>query len=150
MAIYLRIAEKLDGDIDQKKAALDGTFISGVDFVSDTPDATKGRAASQVFGLILTGSINYNVIDGTEHPLNAITEWALLPAESPNTYKKVQVDITASDQIVRSYIFPQAFVMAYAEDMQEEAGRGTFKLELRQKKDTGTAIEIKDPYKLEA
>lgn len=149
MAIYLRIADKLDGDIDQKKAALDGTFISSVDFLSDTPDASKGRAASQVFGLVIKGSINYNIVDGTDHPLNAITAWAGAPGESPDTYRKVQVDVTASDQIVRSYIFPQAFVMAYTEDMQEEAGRGTYMLEIRQKKDTGTAIEIKDPYKLE-
>lgn len=147
MAIVLRIA-KFGEDIDDSAApALDSSFIDSVEFTCETMDSTKGRSATQRFGLVIEGSINYSLKDGVEHPLDEITAWAGSPAEDPETYRKIQVDVIASDQVVRRYIFPDTFVMAYEEEMNEKTGRGKFKLVLREKADVGKNIDIKNPFK---
>lgn len=147
MAITLTVGKWGEDIKDDASPTLDGTFISSVEFACETTDNSKGRSASQSYKLTIEGSINYNLVDGVEHPLALISEWAKMPAENAETYRKVRVDVVASDQVVRRYEFPSAFVLAYGEDMDEGKGVGNFSLVLRQKADVDDIV-IKAPFKV--
>ncbi len=45
------------------------------------------------------------------------------------------MEVVSAGQVVRKYEVPNAFVMEYSEEMDDETGVGTFYLHVKQKKD---------------
>ena len=84
-------------------------------------------------------SLGAEAQDGT---LN-LAKWSVVPSESADAYRNVKVDVVAANQVVRQYTLPNAFVMEYEEELDDETGVGEFYLHVKQKKDlTGrTGIE---------
>lgn len=64
-----------------------------------------------------------------------LAKWSVVPSDSADSYRKVQIDVVAAGQIVRQITLPNAFVMEYSEEQDDESGVGTFYLHVKQKKD---------------
>ena len=74
--------------------------------------------------------------------------WALVPAENADCYRKVEIEVIASSQMVRKYTFPNAFVVDYKEDYGDLEGVGTFVLIMKQKKDKMAQISVDGGYSI--
>lgn len=72
-----------------------------------------------------------------------LAQWSVVPSDSADCYRNVKVDVVAAGQIVRQITLPNAFVVEYTEELDDETGVGTFYLHVKQKKDLTelTAIE---------
>ena len=115
-----------------KDVEFNETVITSVQFISDTPDASNAR--SNDFGA--------EVEDSTVE----LDNWALMPSDQADCYRNVEVQIVNGGQIIRQYTYPNAFVMDYSEDLNDDEGVGKFELVLKQKKDLTDKVELKGNF----
>ena len=116
--------------------------ITSVKFGSEIPQdanarATDNGASSKIWGKLLF-SLGGEEQDST---LN-LAQWSLVPSESPDSYRNVKVDVVSASQIVRQITLPNAFVVEYAEELDDETGVGNFYLHVKQKKDQTAKVTI--------
>ena len=71
---------------------------------------------------------------------------AILDALDAGRITNAQIDVVSAGQVVRKFTIPNAFVMGYEEDMDDETGVGTFSLHIKQKKDENNAVKIEGGY----
>ena len=69
-----------------------------------------------------------------------------MPSESADAYRNVKVDVVAAGQIVRQFTLPNAFVMEYEEELDDETGVGAFYLHVKQKKDLTKMTKIEGGF----
>ena len=125
MSYVLKINQKPGGDpIKDQGDYLDSLGISSVDFVTVTPDAIKGKAPASTLGLIIKGDMAYSIGAESEDKVQKLTKWA--------------------NQ------FPQAFIAAYSEGVDEESGGGVFELTLYQKGDLKKDAKISAGFEFKA
>ena len=120
--------------------------ITNVEFISEIPEdsnarATDNGAALKVWGQMLF-SLGAEAQDGT---LN-LAKWSVVPSESADCYRNVKVEVVAAGQIVRQFSLPNAFVMEYQEELDDETGVGTFSLHVKQKKDLTKRTSIEGGF----
>ncbi|MGN0161123.1 MAG: hypothetical protein ACI4AQ_07030 [Lachnospiraceae bacterium] len=117
--------------------------IKNVEFHSEIPADSNARATDNGASLKIWGKMLFSLGAEAQDSTINLAKWSVVPSESADSYRKVQVDVVAAGQIVRQITLPNAFVMEYSEELDDEAGVGTFYLHVKQKKDlTGlTAIE---------
>ena len=129
-----------------KDVEFDETIITAVQFLSDTPDASNAR--SNDLGLILkiTGRINFSLGAEVDDSTVELANWALMPSDQADCYREVQVQVINGGQIIRQYKYPNAFVMGYTEDLNDDEGVGTFIIDLKQKKDLTAKAELKGNF----
>lgn len=99
--------------------------IEHVTFNVDTPSYNEMRHDSKN-SMIITGKID------TDEVTTFLYKWALLPATNPDCYKKITVEYTKDNQLVRKVCFSKAFVVDYSESYSNYSGVGTFTLYVRQ------------------
>ena len=75
-----------------------------------------------------------------------LANWALMASDQADCYREAQVQVINGGQIIRQYTYPNAFVMGYTEDLDDDAGVGTFVLTLKQKKDLTAKVELKGNF----
>ena len=121
-------------------------IITAVNFLSDTPDATNARSTDLGVVMKISGRINFSLGAEIEDSTVELANWALMPSDQANCYRNVQVQVVSGGQIVRQYTYPNAFVMDYMEDLNDEEGVGTFYLLLKQKKDLTDKVELKGNF----
>ena len=63
-------------------------------------------------------------------------------------YRSAVVEVVSAGQVVRKYEVPNAFIMEYSEEMDDETGVGTFYLHVKQKKDENDKMKIDGGYAL--
>ena len=126
--------------------SFDEYVITDIEFISDTPDASNARSTDLGVMLRITGRINFSLAAEIEDSTVELANWALMPSDQADCYREAQVQIVSGGQIVRQYTYPNAFVMAYTEDLNDEEGVGTFTLLLKQKKDLTNKIELKGNF----
>ena len=63
-----------------------------------------------------------------------LLEWSAIPAEKKEAYKNVVVTVNAGGISTRRYQLPDAFVVDYFEDFDNQEGGGQFTLVLKQRK----------------
>ena len=90
----------------------------------------------KVWGKMLY-SLGGKEADGT---LNT-AKWSQVPSEKADCYRNAQLDVVAASQMVRQYTLPDAFVMEYSEELDDETGVGTFYLHMKQKKDQNASVK---------
>ncbi len=129
-----------------KDVEFDEGIITGVEFISDTPDATNARSSDLGVILKITGRINFSLGAEIEDGTVELANWSLMPSDKSDCYRDVQVQIINGGQIVRQYKYPNAFVMDYTEDLNDEEGVGTFTMLLKQKKDLTAKVELKGNF----
>ena len=129
-----------------KNVEFDEGIITSVEFVSDTPDTSNARSTDLGVVLSIKGRINFSLGAEQDDSTVELANWSLMPSDQADCYRNVQVQIVSGGQIVRQYTYPNAFVMGYTEDLNDEEGVGSFELLLKQKKDLTAKIELKGNF----
>lgn len=120
----------------------DERAIQKVEFVSDSPDDTNARATDIALSVKIWGKMLYSFgAKDSDHTLN-LAKWAQVPSEKPDCYRNARIDVVAASQMVRQFTLPDAFVMEYTEELDDETGVGTFYLHIKQKKDQNAMVKV--------
>ena len=129
-----------------KDVEFNETVITSVQFISDTPDASNARSNDLGVILKITGRINFSLGAEVEDSTVELDNWALMPSDQADCYRNVEVQVVNGGQIIRQYTYPNAFVMDYSENLNDDEGVGQFELVLKQKKDLTDKVELKGNF----
>ena len=129
-----------------KDVEFDEGVITAVNFISDTPDASNARSTDLGVILRIVGRINFSLGAEVEDSTVELANWALMPSDKADCYREVQIQVVNGGQIVRQYTYPNAFVMDYTEDLNDDEGVGEFTLLVKQKKDLTAKVELKGNF----
>lgn len=129
-----------------KNVEFDEGIITSVEFVSDTPDTSNARSTDLGVIMNIKGRINFSLGAEQDDSTVELANWSLMPSDQADCYRNVQVQVVSGGQIVRQYTYPNAFVMGYTEDLNDEEGVGSFELLLKQKKDLTAKVELKGNF----
>lgn len=129
-----------------KDVEFDEGIITSVEFVSDTPDTSNARSTDLGVIMSIKGRINFSLGAEQDDSTVELANWSLMPSDQADCYRNVQVQVVSGGQIVRQYTYPNAFVMGYTEDLNDEEGVGSFELLLKQKKDLTAKVELKGNF----
>ena len=126
--------------------SLQESSIEKVRFRADIPHDSNARSTDLGSTMEITGKILAAVGGEAADDTGKIARWALVPAENSDCYRNVQVDVVSASQIVRQIQVPNAFVVGYKEDFDDETGIGVFTLLIKQKKDKMTALKFEGGF----
>lgn len=125
----------------------DGLSIQNIDYAA-APGSGNARATDIGLGVKIWGRINFSLGAEVEDSTVTMANWALQPSDVATAYRKAVIQVVASGQVVREYTIPNAFIVEYSEDLDDEEGVGHFYLHLRQKKDLNPKVELKGGFEL--
>ena len=103
-----------------KNVEFDEGIITSVEFVSDTPDTSNARSTDLGVIMNIKGRINFSLGAEQDDSTVELANWSLMPSDQADCYRNVQVQVVSGGQIVRQYTYPNAFVMGYTEDLNDE------------------------------
>lgn len=126
----------------------DGLSISNINDYTEKPGSGNARATDVGLGVKIWGRINFSLGAELEDATVTVANWALQPSDQAEAYRKAVIQVVASGQVVREYTIPNAFIVEYSENLDDEAGVGHFYLHLRQKKDLNPKVELKGGFEL--
>ena len=129
-----------------KDIEMNESILTAVHFISDTPDTSDARSTDLGVILKIVGRINFSLGAQIADATVDVASWALMPSDQADCYRNVQIQVVSGGQIVRQYTYPNAFVMDYTEDLNDEEGVGTWTLLLKQKKDLTDKVELKGNF----
>ncbi len=129
-----------------KDVEMNEGILTAVQFISETPDNANARSTDLGVILKIAGRINFSLGAELEDSTVELANWALMPSDQAACYRNVQIQVVNGGQIVRQYTYPNAFVMDYKEDLNDEEGVGTWTLLLKQKKDLTDKVELKGNF----
>jgi hypothetical protein len=129
-----------------EEIAFDERSITKVDFDSISPSDSNARATD--FGLTVKvwGKMLYKLGGGGNDPTLGLTQWSQVPSERPDCYRNAEITVISAGQVVRQFTLPDAFVMEYSEEVDDESGVGTFYIHMKQKKDENAAARIEGGF----
>ena len=122
------------------------TSITGIKFGADIPHDSNARSTDLGSTVWIEGKILAAVNGEAADDTSKIAKWFLVAAEKADCYRKVQIDVVSSSQIVRQITFPNAFVLEAKEDFTDETGAGTFRLLIKQKKDKMAGLKFEGGF----
>lgn len=129
-----------------EQIALDERSIKNVVFDSESPKDSNARATDFGVSMKMWGKMLYKLGGEGDDGTLGISKWSVVPSERADCYRNVAVDVISASQVVRKYEIPNAFVMEYTEEMDDETGVGTFYLHVKQKKDENARVKIEGGY----
>lgn len=129
-----------------KDIEMNETILTAVNFISETPENSNARSTDLGVILKIVGRINFSLGAQLADATVDVANWALMPSDQADCYRNVQIQVVSGGQIVRQYTYPNAFVMDYMEDLNDEEGVGTWVLLLKQKKDLTDKVELKGNF----
>jgi len=134
---------KVDG---AEPVSLSERCIKNVQFSSEIPQDSNARATDNGVAMKVWGKMLFSLGAEAEDSTLNLARWSQVASESATCYRNVQVDVVSAGQIVRSYTLPNAFVVEYSEELDDEAGVGEFYIHLKQKKDVTSNVAIDGGY----
>ena len=120
--------------------------IKNVEFRSEIPEDSNARATDNGASLKIWGKMLYKLGGEGNDGTLGLSKWSVVPSEKADCYRSVAVEVVSAGQVVRKYEVPNAFVMEYSEEMDDETGVGTFYLHVKQKKDENDKVKIEGGY----
>ena len=102
--------------------------ITKVEFGSEIPQDSNARATDNGAALKIWGKLLFSLGGEEQDSTLNLAKWSLVPSESADSYRTVKVDVVSASQIVRQVTLPNAFVMEYSEELDDETGVGQFYL----------------------
>ncbi len=120
--------------------------VTSVEFFSDIPKDSNARATDNGTALKIRGKLLFSLGAEAQDATINMAKWSVVPSESADAYRNVKVDVVAAGQIVRQFTLPNAFVMEYEEELDDEAGVGAFYLHVKQKKDLTKMTKIEGGF----
>ena len=132
------------GGADQ--IALDEKSIKNVVFGSESAVDSNARATDFGVSMKIWGKMLYKLGgDGNDGTLG-LSKWSVVPSERADCYRDAVVEVISAGQVVRKYEVPNAFVMEYSEEVDDETGGGTLYLHMKQTKDENDRVKIEGGY----
>lgn len=128
------------------KIELNEKTIQTVVFSSQSAKDSNARATDFGLAAKITGKMLFKVDGSGEDGTLELSKWSQVPSEQADCYRNAEIQVISAGQVVRKYVFPNAFVMEYEEHLDDEAGVGTFYLHIRQKKDENDAVKVEGGY----
>lgn len=120
--------------------------ITDVKFRSEIPEDSNARATDNGAALKVWGKMLFSLGAEAQDATVNLAKWSVVPSDSADCYRNVKIEVVAADQIVRQITLPNAFVMEYSEELDDETGVGTFYLHVKQKKDMTDATTIEGGF----
>lgn len=129
-----------------QQVALREKSIKNVVFGSESSHDSNARATDFGVSMKVWGKMLYQLGgEGSDDTLE-LSKWSLVPSERADCYRNVTVEVVSAGQVVRKYEVPNAFVMEYSEEVDDETGVGTFYMHIKQKKDENDKVKIEGGY----
>ena len=116
--------------------------ITRVEVDSEIPQDSNARATDNGAALKIWGKLLFSLGGEEQDSTLNLAQWSLVPSESADSYRNVKVDVVSASQVVRQVTLPNAFVMEYSEELDDETGVGPFYLHVKQKKDQTDKVTI--------
>lgn len=129
-----------------EQIALDEKSIKNVIFGSESAADSNARATDFGVSMKVWGKMLYKLGGEGDDGTLGLSKWSVVPSEKADCYRNVAVEVVSAGQVVRRYEVPNAFVMEYSEEMDDETGVGTFYLHVKQKKDENDKVKIEGGY----
>ncbi len=120
--------------------------ITTVTFISDTPNDSNARASDLSVGIEVKGKIITPVGGEEADDTKKVGKWSLVPAESSDAYRTMNLKVIAGSIIVREVNFSNAFIVDYKEDYNDKGGVGEYILVLKQKKEKLEDVKFEGGY----
>ena len=129
-----------------EEVVFDERSITKVDFQSASSADYNARAKD--FGLTVKvwGKMLYKLGGEGSDPTLGLAQWSQVPSERADCYRSAEITVVSASQVVRQFTLPNAFVMEYTEEMDDESGVGTFYIHMKQKKDENGATQIEGGF----
>lgn len=124
----------------------DERSITKVDFDSISSLDSNARATDFGITVKVWGKMLYKLGGEGNDATLGLAKWSQVPSEKADCYRKAEVTVVSASQVVRQFILPDAFVMEYSEEVDDESGVGTFYLHMKQKKDENAATKIEGGF----
>lgn len=126
-----------------EEIVFDERSITRVDFDSLSSADSNARATDFGMTVKVWGKMLYKLGGEGSDPTLGLAKWSQVPSEKADCYRNAEVTVVSAGQVVRQFVLPNAFVMEYSEEIDDESGVGTFYIHMKQKKDenAGTRIE---------
>lgn len=124
----------------------DERSITRVDFNSASSPDSNARATD--FGMMVKvwGKMLYKRGADEGDATLGLEQWSQVPSERPDCYRSAEISVVSAGQVVRQITLPDAFVMEYSEEVDDESGVGTFYIHMKQKKDENAATKIEGGF----
>lgn len=128
------------------KIELNEKTIQTVVFNSQSAKDSNARATDFGLAAKITGKMLFKVDGSGEDGTLELSKWSQVPSEQADCYRNAEIQVISASQVVRKYVFPNAFVMEYEEHLDDETGVGTFYLHIKQKKDENDVVKVEGGY----
>ena len=115
-------------------------------FDSESPADSNARATDFGVSMKIWGKMIYKLGGEGSDGTIELSKWSVVPSEKADCYRDAVVEVISAGQVVRKYEVPNAFIMEYSEEMDDETGVGTFYLHVKQKKDENDKVKIEGGY----
>lgn len=129
-----------------EEIALDERSIKNVVFGSESSADSNARATDFGVSVKVWGKMLYKLGGDGDDGTLGLSKWSVVPSEQSDCYRDAIIEVISAGQVVRKYEVPNAFVMEYSEEMDDETGVGTFYLHIKQKKDENDKVKIEGGY----
>jgi len=135
---------KITGGVEE--AAFNEKSIAKVVFDSQSTQDSNARATDFGLGVKVWGKMLYKVGGEGGDATLALAKWSQVPSEKADCYRNAQITVVSAGQIVRQFSLPNAFVVEYSEEVDDESGVGTFYIHMREKKDENDKVTIEGGF----
>lgn len=129
-----------------QEAAFNEKSITKVVFDSRSAQDSNARATDFGLGVQVWGKMLYKVGGEGNDATLELAKWSQVPSEKADCYRNAQITVVSAGQIVRQFTLPNAFVVEYSEEVDDESGVGTFYIHMREKKDENDKVTIEGGF----
>ncbi|MGL6064732.1 MAG: membrane-associated protease 1 [Fusobacteriaceae bacterium] len=120
--------------------------ILAVKFLSDTPNDSNARTSDLSIGIEVKGKIITPVNGEEADHTKQVGKWSLIPAESSDAYRAMNLKVISGSVVVREIDFSNAFIVDYVEDYTDKEGVGEYILTMKQKKEKLEEVKFEGGY----
>ena len=126
--------------------SLDERSITKVEFDSGSAPDSNARATDYSLAVKVWGKMLYQLGGEGNDATLGLAQWAQVPSEKADCYRSSEISVISAGQVVRQFTLPNAFVMEYSEEQDDETGVGTFYIHMKQKKDENASIKVEGGF----
>ena len=117
-----------------------------VDFASVSSKDSNARATDFGLSVRVWGKMLYKLGGEGNDATLGLAKWSQVPSEKADCYRSAEITVLAAGQVVRQFTLPDAFVMEYSEEVDDESGVGIFYINMQQQKDENAAARIEGGF----
>lgn len=126
--------------------SFDERSITKVEFDSGSALDSNARATDYSLAVKIWGKMLYRLGGEGSDATLGLAQWSQVPSEKADCYRNAEISVISAGQVVRQFTLPNAFVMEYSEEQDDETGVGTFYIHMKQKKDENAAIKVEGGF----